>query len=119
MTEKINLLGLDIKALTQVFVDLGEKPFRAQQVLKWIHAQSCDDFSLMTNLSKDLRQKLSELCEIRPPIVTSEHIAKDGTRKWLFKVDGGGAVETVYIPEPERATLCISSQVRIIRFGLV
>ncbi len=111
MTEKINLLGLDMKALTQVFIDLGEKPFRAQQVLKWIHAQSVDDFSLMTNLSKDLRQKLSERCEIRPPEVISEHIAKDGTRKWLFKVDGGGAIETVYIPEPLRATLCISSQV--------
>ncbi|MGD9591279.1 MAG: 23S rRNA (adenine(2503)-C(2))-methyltransferase RlmN [Candidatus Berkiella sp.] len=108
---KINLLGLDLKALTQVFIDLGEKPFRAQQVLKWIHAQSCDDFSLMTNLSKSLRQKLSEHCEIRPPSIISEHLAKDGTRKWLFNVNGGGAVETVYIPEPERATLCISSQV--------
>ncbi|MBS0286177.1 MAG: 23S rRNA (adenine(2503)-C(2))-methyltransferase RlmN [Proteobacteria bacterium] len=111
MVSKINLLGLNQKALAQVLLDLGEKPFRAQQILKWIHAESVDDFSVMTNLSKVLRQKLTELCEIRPPKIISEHQAKDGTRKWLFEVDGGGAIETVYIPEPERATLCISSQV--------
>lgn len=108
---KINLLGLDLKALTQTMVDLGEKPFRAQQILKWIHFHSSDDFNEMTNLSKDLRQKLIERCEIKAPTVLSEHLAKDGTRKWLFTVQGGSAVETVYIPEPERATLCISSQV--------
>jgi 23S rRNA (adenine2503-C2)-methyltransferase len=108
---KINLLGLDLKALTQTMVDLGEKPFRAQQILKWIHFHSSDDFNEMTNLSKDLRHKLIEKCEIKAPTVLSEHLAKDGTRKWLFTVQGGSAVETVYIPEPERATLCISSQV--------
>ncbi len=111
MTEKINLLGCDLKTLAQILTELGEQPFRAQQLLKWIHAQSVDDFAVMTNLSKALRQKLSERCEIRPPEVISQHQAKDGTRKWLFKVDGGGAVETVYIPEPQRATLCVSSQV--------
>lgn len=108
---KINLLGLDLKALTQALVELGEKPFRAQQILKWIHAQSLSDFTEMTNLSKALRQKLIERCVIQAPNMLSEHIAKDGTRKWLFQVEGAGAIETVYIPEPERATLCISSQV--------
>lgn len=108
---KINLLGLDLKALAQTMLDLGEKPFRAQQILKWIHFHSSDDFNEMTNLSKDLRQKLIERCEIKAPAVLSEHLAKDGTRKWLFTVQGGSAIETVWIPEPERATLCISSQV--------
>lgn len=108
---KINLLGLDLKALTQTMVDLGEKPFRAQQILKWIHAEGISDFALMTNLSKVLRQKLIERCVIQASEVISEHTAKDGTRKWLFQVEGAGAIETVYIPEPERATLCISSQV--------
>jgi len=108
---KVNLLGLSQKALGEYFKTLGEKPFRAQQVLKWIHAEGVTDFAQMTNLSKALRAQLTEHCEIRPPEVISEHVASDGTRKWLFRVDGGGAIETVYIPEPKRATLCISSQV--------
>ncbi|MBS0290697.1 MAG: 23S rRNA (adenine(2503)-C(2))-methyltransferase RlmN [Proteobacteria bacterium] len=111
MVSKTNLLGLDQKALTQTLMDLGEKPFRAQQLIKWIHSQMCDDFAQMTNLSKTLREKLAAQCVIEAPQVISEHLAKDGTRKWLFKVEGGSAIETVYIPEPERATLCISSQV--------
>jgi 23S rRNA (adenine2503-C2)-methyltransferase len=92
-------------------LDLGEKPFRAQQILKWIHFECVDDFELMTNLSKVLRQKLSEQCVIEAPKVLSEHCAADGTRKWLFQIEGTSAVETVYIPEPNRGTLCISSQV--------
>jgi 23S rRNA (adenine2503-C2)-methyltransferase len=108
---KTNLLGLDMKALSQFLVELGEKPFRAQQILKWIHAESLDNFGEMTNLSKSLRQQLEEKCEIKCPELLTEQLAKDGTRKWLFKVEGGSAIETVYIPEPERATLCISSQV--------
>ncbi len=108
---KVNLLGLSQKALSEYFITLGEKPFRAQQVLKWIHAEGVTDFAQMTNLSKSLRAKLAELCVVQAPEVISQHNASDGTRKWLFKVAGGGAIETVYIPEPKRATLCISSQV--------
>ncbi|WP_235528506.1 23S rRNA (adenine(2503)-C(2))-methyltransferase RlmN [Candidatus Berkiella aquae] len=111
VSDKVNLLGLSQKALVEYFTTLGEKSFRAQQVLKWIHAEGVTDFAQMTNLSKSLRAQLSEHCEVRAPEVISEHTASDGTRKWLFRVDGGGAIETVYIPEPERATLCVSSQV--------
>ncbi len=106
-----NLLGFDRKALQSLFASWGEKAFRADQVLKWIHAQQITDFNEMTNLSKALRQKLLENCVIQPPTVLSEHLASDGTRKWLFNIEGASAIETVYIPEPERATLCISSQV--------
>lgn len=108
---KVNLLGMDKVALAAYFVTLGEKPFRAQQVLKWIHAQGVDDFAQMTNLSKALREKLNQHCIIRAPDIQLEKQASDGTRKWLFNVEGASAIETVYIPEPERATLCISSQV--------
>ncbi|MFI4938151.1 MAG: 23S rRNA (adenine(2503)-C(2))-methyltransferase RlmN [Candidatus Berkiellales bacterium] len=111
MSEKINLLGLDQKALANFMVEIGEKPFRALQIIKWIHQEGISDFALMTNLSKDLRQLLSEKCIIQAPEVISEHLASDGTRKWLFRVPGGSAIETVYIPEPARATLCISSQI--------
>lgn len=108
---KQNLLGLCEPKLKAWLVEIGEKPFRAQQILKWIHQDGVADFSEMTNLSKGLRQTLSEIAEIKAPEVISEHTASDGTRKWLFNVEGGSAIETVYIPEPERATLCISSQV--------
>ncbi len=108
---KINLLGLNQKALAQFLIEQGEKPFRAQQIIKWIHAEGITDFSEMTNLSKNLRQLLTDRCIVQSPEVLSEHQASDGTRKWLFKVEGGSAIETVYIPEPSRATLCISSQV--------
>lgn len=108
---KVNLLGLSQTALGDYFKTLGEKPFRAQQVLKWIHAEGVTDFAQMTNLSKALRAQLTENCVIMPPEIISQHTASDGTRKWLFRVEGGGAIETVYIPEPKRATLCISSQV--------
>lgn len=106
-----NLLGFDRKALQALFAAMGEKSFRADQVLKWIHAFQVTDFNEMTNLSKSLRAKLLESCIIEPPKVLSEHRASDGTRKWLFHIEGASAIETVYIPEPERATLCISSQV--------
>lgn len=108
---KLNLLGLSQAQLKAWLLENGEQAFRAQQIIKWIHVEGITDFSLMTNLSKALRQKLSDLCEIRPPELLSEHFASDGTRKWLFKVEGGSAIETVYIPEPDRATLCVSSQV--------
>lgn len=112
MTEvKQNLLGLDQTQLKAWLQAQGEQGFRAQQIHKWIHAEGVDDFSLMTNLSKALRQKLSDIADIKAPECISSHCASDGTRKFLFKVEGGSAIETVYIPEPERATLCISSQV--------
>jgi len=107
----MNLLGLDRNALTEWIQSLGEKAFRAQQIFKWIHAQGVNDFANMTNLSKALQEKLKRLAVIEAPRVLSHHRASDGTQKWLFHVEGGSAIETVYIPEPQRATLCISSQV--------
>jgi len=110
-TTKINLLGLDKKAMQDFFVSVGEKPYRADQVLKWIHFNGVQDFQLMTNLSKDLRQKLAETAEISLPQVIFEKAASDGTYKWLLRLNDGNCIETVYIPEKMRGTLCISSQV--------
>ncbi len=110
-TAKTNLLGLDLKAMEAFFVAMGEKPYRAQQLLKWIHFNGVKDFSLMTNLSKDLRQKLTEVAEIALPEILLEKAASDGTYKWLLKMTDGNCIETVFIPEKTRGTLCISSQV--------
>lgn len=110
-TGKTNLLGLDRSGLEAFFSDLGEKPFRAQQVMKWIYHQHADDFAVMSNLSLNLRQRLAGETEVIPPAVLEERRSRDGTVKWLLGIDGGGAVETVFIPEPNRGTLCISSQV--------
>ncbi len=93
------------------FADLGEKPFRAAQVLKWIYQHGITDFSEMTTLSKTLREKLSEVAHIKLPKIISEQISEDGTRKWLFGLDAKNSIETVFIPEKDRGTLCISSQV--------
>lgn len=111
ITSKINLLGLDKEAMQQYFVSIGEKPYRAEQVLKWIHFNGVTDFQLMTNISKDLRQKLSETAEITTPQVLLEKAASDGTHKWLLRLNDGNVIETVFIPEKTRGTLCISSQV--------
>lgn len=111
MSEKINILGFNRAQLGALFSEMGEKSFRATQVLQWIHQQGITDFNLMTNLSKSLRQKLANYVTIQPPVLKLAQTAKDGTTKWLLKVDEINAVETVYIPEDERATLCISSQV--------
>lgn len=108
---KINLLGCDQQALEKLFIELGEKPYRAQQLLKWVHQQGLSDFQAMSNLSKALREKLSAVAEIRTPAVAYEHLAKDGTQKWLLRLDDGNCIETVFIPEKTRGTLCISSQV--------
>lgn len=108
---KTNLLGLSAEKLVAFFADIGEKPFRAKQVMKWIHQHGVDDFEQMTNLAKPLRQRLSELAEIRAPEVLSQHDSADGTRKWLINVTGGSSVEMVFIPEKDRGTLCVSSQV--------
>jgi len=106
----INLLDLDAAGLAGLFEELGEKPFRAKQVLHWLHQRFATDIVVMSDLSKPLREKLAATAEIRDPTVVSDTTAPDGTRKWLLDVGGGNAVEAVYIPEDDRGTLCISSQ---------
>jgi 23S rRNA (adenine2503-C2)-methyltransferase len=108
---KQNLLDLDKEALQAFFAREGEKSFRASQLLQWIYQFGVSDFSAMTNLSKALRARLTEMAEIRAPEVVSEQRSSDGTIKWLLRVDSGNCIETVFIPEAERGTLCISSQV--------
>ncbi len=108
---RVNLLDFDRPGLEAWFAALGEKPFRAVQVMKWIHQQGVTDFGAMSNLSKALRQRLPEVAELRLPEVISEQISDDGTRKWMLRLPDGGAVETVFIPEAGRGTLCVSSQV--------
>jgi 23S rRNA (adenine2503-C2)-methyltransferase len=108
---KVNLLGLPEEKLVAFFETLGEKRFRATQVMKWIHQLGADNFEDMTNVSKALRAKLAECAEIRPPEVIKQLDSVDGTRKFLIRVSGNNVVETVYIPEGDRGTLCVSSQV--------
>ncbi len=110
-TARANLLGLSPAKLRDFVVSMGEKPFRAVQLLKWIHQRGVSDFEAMTDISKILRQRLTEETEIRPPEVVSDKLSEDGTRKWLIRVEGGSCVETVFIPEEGRGTLCVSSQV--------
>ena len=109
--ERVNLLGLTLPKMEEFFLSIGEKKFRGAQMVKWIHQQGVTDFDQMTNLSKSLRDRLKEIAEVRPPKVTFQGDSEDGTRKWLMEVDGGSKVETVYIPEDDRGTLCVSSQV--------
>ena len=111
VAEKTNLLGKTREEMEAFFLSLGEKKYRAHQMLKWIYIHQVDDFELMTDVGKALREKLRQVAEIRPPEILHEGISRDGTRKWVFKVDGGGAVETVFIPDGRRGTLCVSSQV--------
>jgi 23S rRNA (adenine2503-C2)-methyltransferase len=107
---KTNLLGLDAAALGRFFAEQGEKPFRARQVLHWVHQAGEDDFARMSDLAKALRDKLGALAGVEAPQVVADTLAEDGTRKWLLKVDAGNAVEAVFIPETGRGTLCVSSQ---------
>ena len=109
-SEKINLLDLNRQQLREFFASLGEKPFRADQVMKWMYHYCCDDFDEMTDINKVLRNKLKEIAEIRAPEVAEEQRSADGTIKWAIKI-ADQLVETVYIPEEDRATLCVSSQV--------
>ena len=109
--KKTNLLGLSQGDLERFFSARDEKPFRARQVLQWIYQRGVDDFDAMTDLSKSLRAVLNNEAEIVPLEVQARHDSKDGTIKWLFSSGSGQAVETVFIPEPARGTLCISSQV--------
>ena len=109
--EKLNLLGMPQGELEALFADLGEKPYRARQLLQWMYQRGVTDFDEMTDLSKSLRAKLLERATIALPRVDSQHESSDGTVKWLFASGSGQRVEAVYIPEPARGTLCISSQV--------
>jgi 23S rRNA (adenine2503-C2)-methyltransferase len=108
---KLNLLGMSRIRLAEFLVSLGEKPYRAQQLMKWIYHQGADSFDAMTDVGRALRERLAQCAEIRAPEVAEEHISADGTRKWLVRVDGGSCVETVFIPDDGRGTLCVSSQV--------
>jgi 23S rRNA (adenine2503-C2)-methyltransferase len=110
---RINLLDLDPERLGDFFLSIGEQSFRAEQVLKWIYHSGVTDFARMTNLSQALRQRLPELAVIEPPRILRQRQSADGTVKWLMGFGGGSgnAIETVFIPEPNRGTLCISSQV--------
>ncbi len=106
-----NLLDYNADGLARLCATLGEKPFRARQLERWIHQSGEEDFGRMTDLSKDFRQRLVGFAEVKPPALISESTASDGTRKWLLAVGNGNAIETVFIPEDDRGTLCVSSQV--------
>jgi len=110
-TSKINLFDLSRSGMEAFFADLGEKRFRAAQVMKWIYHENVVDFDAMTNLSKALRHKLQQAAELCPPEVVLDQASQDGSHKWLIRLDSGNCVETVFIPEDGRGTLCVSSQI--------
>ena len=110
MTQRVNLLDFDLAGLTTWFESRGEKPFRARQVMRWMHREGCDDFEQMTDVAKVLRARLqAEACVGAPPVLR-DSLSHDGTRKWLLDVGQANAIETVFIPEANRGTLCVSSQ---------
>src|SRR5574343_635555 len=106
----VNLLDFDADGLTAWFAEQGEKPFRARQVLRWMHRSGVADFAPMTDIAKSLREQLQARAVVAPPAVVSDKLSDDGTRKFLIDVGNGNAVETVFIPEDDRGTLCISTQ---------
>lgn len=108
---KTNLLNYDLTGLTAHFAQMGEKPFRARQVMRWMHQGAAGDFDEMTDLAKSLRAKLTDSAQVGVPALMAAQESHDGTRKWLLDVGTGNGVETVFIPETDRGTLCISSQV--------
>jgi len=110
MSTVVNLLDFDLDGLAAYCEQLGEKRFRATQLFRWIHQKGASDFDQMTDLAKSLRSKLQGVAHIQPLSIISEHVSSDGTIKWLFDVGQGNAVETVFIPEDDRGTLCVSSQ---------
>jgi len=110
MSARINLLGLDAPALARMVANWGGKPYQSRQLQRWVHQRGVADFSQMTDLARDFRARLAERCTVATPPVLSEQHSSDGTRKWLFDVGSGDAVETVFIPEAGRGTLCVSSQ---------
>ncbi len=107
----VNLLNYNLRQLTDYFESIGEKPFRAKQVMRWMHHFGVNDVEQMTDIAKTLREKLRAEAEITLPTVQTALISNDGTRKWLIGTDAGNSVETVFIPEDDRGTLCVSSQV--------
>ncbi|AMS32179.1 50S rRNA methyltransferase [Betaproteobacteria bacterium UKL13-2] len=109
--DKPNLLGMTLPEMTVFFAAMGEKPFRAKQVFRWIHHGGVDNFDAMTDLAKSLREKLPQVAVIQAPKLMTEQKSKDGTRKWLLDVGTGNGIEVVFIPEADRGTLCVSSQV--------
>ena len=109
--DKINLLGLDRVALEDLFTKIGQQKYRAAQFMKSLYHHYQSDFKEHTTFSKDLRAKMLELATLQVPEVISEKKSKDGTIKWLMQMQEGNAIETVYIPEKNRGTLCISSQI--------
>lgn len=109
-TEPINLMGMDAARLADMVGQWGDKPFRARQLMRWIHQRGVAQFDDMTDLAKSFRARLQAQCVVKAPDVVSRHVSSDHTRKWLFDVGQGNAVETVFIPEDDRGTLCISSQ---------
>jgi 23S rRNA (adenine2503-C2)-methyltransferase len=106
----VNLLDFDAESLTAWFAERGEKPFRARQVLRWIHRSGVADFAAMTDIARSLREKLTAEAVVAPPQVVSDKLSDDGTRKFLIDVGSGNAVEAVFIPEDDRGTLCVSTQ---------
>ena len=108
---KTNLMGMPREDLERFFLDLGEKPFRARQVMKWVYHHRIDDFDAMTDLSRGLRDQLMRIAEVCPPKIVTKQESSDGTTKWMLRMDSDQGIETVFIPEPKRGTLCISSQV--------
>jgi 23S rRNA (adenine2503-C2)-methyltransferase len=108
--DRVNLLDLDVAALTAYAASIGEKPFRARQLARWIHRRGAQSFDAMSDLAKSLRARLADAAEIRALPVLRDSTSADGTRKWLLDVGQGNAIETVFIPEDDRGTLCISTQ---------
>src|SRR5260370_40181362 len=110
--DRVNLLGLPRSELTAFVAErLQAKPFRARELMKWIYRRGASDFSAMTDLARDFRARLAEVARISVPEIVTEQRSSDGTRKWMLRMDAVQGIETVYIPEPDRGTLCISSQV--------
>jgi 23S rRNA (adenine2503-C2)-methyltransferase len=109
--KKINLLDLTREGMRELFVSWGEKPFRGDQVMKWIYHFGIDNFDEMSNLNKKIKAKLHATCEIKAPEISIKQVATDGTIKYALLLEGGQEVETVWIPDKDRATLCVSSQV--------
>ncbi|HUA89420.1 MAG TPA: 23S rRNA (adenine(2503)-C(2))-methyltransferase RlmN, partial [Steroidobacteraceae bacterium] len=109
--DRTNLLGLPRPALEEFVTELGSKPFRARQLMQWVYKRGVGDFAAMTDLAKDFRAQLTARAEVSPPQIVTVQRSLDGTSKWLLKADATQAFEMVFIPEPDRGTLCISSQV--------
>ena len=110
-TQRVNLMGMTLAQLEQFFLEMGEKKYRAAQVVKWIHQRGVSDIDAMSDISKVLRDKVKLVATIMAPEITYSNTSKDGTVKWIMKMPGGSSVETVYIPEEGRGTLCVSSQI--------